>query len=188
VVEAANGVGHVAIAAVRGDYFPGAAGPAGSPHERVPGAPPHRCPAGRPLVTPLPSWMRAALLATAVMNVGGAILFAPPGRAWRAVAGFPEAEHALYLGVVCLFVLLFALAYLWMGLAGRADRLFVAVAAVGKLSFFTLLAAFWAAGALPARAVATGAGDLVFALLFFAWLCGAPRPVPAPAVSSQARP
>ena len=104
----------------------------------------------------------------------------------RAVAGFPEAEHPLYLATVGMFVLLFGLGYLWAAIASRADRLFIAVASVGKLSFFALLGSFWAAGALSARAPLVGTGDLVFGILFLIWLYG-PQPSYSSSVASQPR-
>ncbi|MBI3769250.1 MAG: hypothetical protein HY271_12290 [Deltaproteobacteria bacterium] len=118
----------------------------------------------------LPTWMRGALFATAAMNLMAAVGFLPTARALRAVAGMPEGEHPLYLATVSMFVLLFGLGYLWTAATGRADRLFIAIAAVGKLSFFGLLVWFWAAGALPFRAPLAGSGDLVFGLLFAKWL------------------
>ena len=130
-------------------------------------------------MTTLPTWMRRALFATAGMNIVGAALFAPPARALRALAGFPQGEHPLYLATVSMFVLLFGLGYLWAAAAGRADRLFITLAAVGKLSFFALLVWFWAFGALPVRAPLVGTGDLVFGILFVVWLYGTRAEVPA---------
>ena len=130
-------------------------------------------------MTTLPTWMRRALFATAGMNIVGAALFAPSARALRAVAGFPQGEHPLYLATVAMFVLLFGLGYLWAAAVGRADRLFITLAAVGKLSFFALLVWFWAVGALSARAPLVGTGDLVFGILFTVWLYGTPVEVPA---------
>ena len=118
----------------------------------------------------LPTWMRGALFATAGMNLIGAVAFAPPARALRAFAGMPEGGHPLYLATVSMFVLLFGLAYLWAALAGHADRLFVTVAAAGKLAFFSLLVWFWVAGAVPSRAPLAGMGDLIFGILFLKWL------------------
>jgi hypothetical protein len=122
--------------------------------------------------TTLPVWMRRALYATAAMNVIAAIGFLPPAHALRALAGLPEAEHALYLTIVSMFVLLFGLAYLSLAMSGRPDRFFLTIAAAGKLSFFALLAVLWLGGTLPFRAVLAGSGDLVFGLLFVAWLFG----------------
>lgn len=119
---------------------------------------------------PLPTWMRRALFATAAMNILAAAAFIPAAETLRAVAGLPEPGHPLYLVTVGMFVLTFGLAYLWAAVQGHAERLFIAVAAVGKLSFFGLLVGFWAVGALPARVPALGTGDLIFGMLFLAWL------------------
>src|SRR5262245_5468550 len=119
---------------------------------------------------PLPTWMRRALFVTAVMNILAAVCFLPGAGALRDLAGFPAAGEPFYLMMVAMFVLLFGLGYLWAARAGHADRLFIGVAAVGKLTFFALVFCFWAAGALPLRAPATAAGDLLFGLMFVAWL------------------
>lgn len=128
-------------------------------------------------MTMLPRWMRVALFATAVMNIMAAVGFLPGAAAMRAQFGFPEGEHPFYLAVVTQFVLLFGLGYLWAALAGRAERLFITLAAFGKLSFFLIVTGFWVAGALPARAPLAGAADLAFALLFFRWLYDDRTPV-----------
>jgi hypothetical protein len=134
----------------------------------------------------LPTWMRGALFATAAMNLIGAAAFAPSARALRAIAGMPAGDHPLYLAMVSMFVLLFGLAYLWMAVAGRADRLFITVAAAGKLSFFALLVWYWAVGALSVRAPLSGTGDLIFGILFLRWLYGVRPPLPADASASRA--
>jgi hypothetical protein len=119
---------------------------------------------------PLPTWMRRALYATAGMNILAAVAFVPAAESLRALAGLPVGSHPLYLATVGMFVGLFGLAYLWTAVAGRADRLFIAIAAAGKLSFFALLVSFWAIGDLPMRAVVAGTGDLIFGAMFLAWL------------------
>lgn len=121
-------------------------------------------------MTPLPRWMRNALLATAAMNAFGALTFTPWGAWIRDLAEMPRDAHPVYLLVIGTFVLLFGIGYLWTGLAGRADPLFIAIAAAGKLSFFGLLAAFWLAGELTVRAPLAAVGDLVFGMLFVTWL------------------
>jgi hypothetical protein len=127
--------------------------------------------------------MRSALLATAVMNVLAAVAFLPAGAPLRTAAGLPEGGHPFYLASVSMFVLTFGLGYLWAGMAGRAERLFIALAAIGKSSFVGLLVWFWLAGAVPARAVVLGSADLVFAMLFCLWLFGA-----HPQAASRLRP
>lgn len=123
-------------------------------------------------MTTLPSWMRTALFATAAMNLLAGLAFLPPASGLRALAGMPPGEHPLYLSTVALFVLLFGFGYLWVAVANRPERLFIALAAIGKLGFFALLVAFWAAGSLPVTAPLSGVGDLVFGLLFVKWLLG----------------
>jgi hypothetical protein len=121
-------------------------------------------------MTTLPTWMRRALFITAGMNVLAAVAFVPSAHVLRTVAGMPEGEHPLYLATVSMFILLFGLAYLRLAVTGRADRLFIAVAAAGKLSFFALLVWFWGIGDLPARAPVLGTADLIFGVLFLTWL------------------
>jgi hypothetical protein len=121
-------------------------------------------------MSPLPTWMRRALLATAAMNAVGAVTFTPWGARIRDLAGMPPNAHPIYLLVIGAFVLLFGVGYLWCGITGRADPLFVAIAAAGKLAFFGLLLAFAIAGELSPRAPLAAVGDLVFGVLFVAWL------------------
>lgn len=121
-------------------------------------------------MTTLPAWMRNALFATAAMNVLGGLAFLPPATGPRALMGLPPHEHAVYLALVALFVLLFGAGYLWVAVANRPERLFITLAACGKLGFFLLLLAFWLGGTLPATAPLAGVADLVFAVLFFVWL------------------
>jgi hypothetical protein len=120
----------------------------------------------------LPTWMRRALYATAVMNVVAAVAFLPPAHRLRALVGFPEADHPLYLTTVSIFVLLFGLAYLSLAVSGRPDRFFITIAAAGKLSFFALLVGLCLAGMLPLKGALAGTGDFVFGVLFLVWLYG----------------
>lgn len=119
----------------------------------------------------LPTWMRRALLATAVMNALAGLLFLPPAASLRALAGFPPGD-AVYLLTIALFVLTFAAGYLYCGVTGRPERLFLWLSAVGKLAFVTILAGCWLAGAVPVSAPLSAAGDLVFGVLFLTWLLG----------------
>lgn len=125
-------------------------------------------------MTPLPTWMRRALLATAAMNLAGALTFTRWGDPIRDFAGMPPAP-AIYLLVIGTFVLLFGVGYLVCGVTGRADPLLIAIAAAGKLSFFGLLLAFAVAGDLPMRVPLAAVGDLVFGVLFVVWLAGLRR-------------
>ena len=123
-------------------------------------------------MTALPTWLRRALYATAVMNIGGAIAFLPPATSLRAVAGLPVDGPPLYLATVGMFVLVFGLAYLWTAVRGCSEPLFMALAGGGKIAFFALLVWFWGVGDLPLRAPILGSADLVFGSLFLGWLLG----------------
>jgi hypothetical protein len=125
--------------------------------------------AGR-VVGSLPTWMRRAMLATAVMNILATGLFLPQAGELRALAGMPPGESGPYLMTLALFVLLFGLGYLYCGLTGRAERLFIALSAAGKLGFVTILTCSWAMGIATIQAPLSAAGDLVFGLLFLWWL------------------
>jgi hypothetical protein len=118
----------------------------------------------------LPTWLRRAFLATAAMNVLGGLLFLPPAAPLRALVGVPPGEHAIYLTTLAMFVFLFAAAYGYAGWTGRADELFVALSAAGKLSFVAILVGFWLAGEIAVMAPLSAAGDLVFGLMFLTWL------------------
>jgi hypothetical protein len=124
------------------------------------------------MATTLPSWMRNALFATAVMNLIAGIAFLPPASGMRARLGLPAGGDPFYLCLVALFVALFGIGYLWVAVANRPERLFIAIAAIGKLGFFLLVVGFWLAGSLPVMALPGGAADLVFVVLFFQWLRG----------------
>ena len=119
---------------------------------------------------PLPSWMRTALFATGVMNVAVACVFVPGAATMRETMGFPREAPAVYLLTVGLFVMLYGLAYLYVAARGLEERLFIAVAAVGKLGFVSLLVGLWAHGSLPLRAPVLGSADVLFSAVFFYWL------------------
>jgi hypothetical protein len=120
--------------------------------------------------------MRRALVATAIMNVLAALGFLPGAGAVRALAGLPQDGQPLYLLTVALFVGLFGLGYLAAGVTGRPDRVFLGVAAAGKIGFFTLLLGFWIAGSVPLQAPMLGSADLLFGTLFVIWLLGSRSP------------
>ncbi|HVE58412.1 MAG TPA: hypothetical protein VNB22_16385 [Pyrinomonadaceae bacterium] len=114
-------------------------------------------------------WFRIALFATAAMNILGAFSFIPANRTGRAAFGFPEA-HPLYLWIIAAWIFAFGLCYLWMAVKESREWLFIAVGAIGKLSFVVILLLLALAGELPFRAVLGGAGDLIFGVLFVVWL------------------
>lgn len=120
----------------------------------------------------LPTWMRRVLWATGALNVLAAAAFLPGADALRAPLGFPPPGAPIYATTAGLFVVLFGAGYLWSAASARADRIFLGIAGVGKIAFFFLTTASWAAGELPARAPLVASADLAFGALFLVYLAG----------------
>jgi hypothetical protein len=113
--------------------------------------------------------MRRALWASAVYNLGGALLFAFPDSLGR-LAGFPAPVPRFYTALLAFFVALFAGAYAWLARQPQIDRPLVALAALGKAGVFAIILAAWALGDVPGIGVLAASGDLVFAAIFAWWL------------------
>lgn len=114
--------------------------------------------------------MRRLMLAAAVLNTLGAITFIPALTGLRTRGHLPNDAHPVYLWMISLWILFFGAAYLYLGLTGKVEKVFVAVGAAGKLSFFGLLLGFAVAGDLPIQAASSGIADLVFGSVFTVWL------------------
>src|SRR5689334_1819692 len=114
--------------------------------------------------------MRRALWATTVMNFAGAVMFAFPDSVGR-LGGMPPGPR-VYTAFIAVLVALFGATYAWLARQPRIDRPLVAFSALGKTSFFVVVAACWLRGELPAQAVGGATGDLVFAAIFAWWLLG----------------
>lgn len=123
-------------------------------------------------VSPLPRWLRIALFAAAAMNVLAGIGFASGARPVLDAAGIPAPGHAFYGLLVGLFVILFGVGNYFAAVADRPERLFIALSGFGKVSFFALVVALWAAGSVPGRAPVAASADLFFGGLFLAWILG----------------
>ena len=115
-------------------------------------------------------FMRRVLRTTAVMNFGGALLFAFPGSLLGQLAGLPAPAPPLYTVFIAFLVALFGATYAWLARQPRIDRPLVAFSAIGKTGFFVVVSLCWLFGEVPARTVLTAAGDLVFAAIFVWWL------------------
>jgi hypothetical protein len=66
-------------------------------------------------------------------------------------------------------VALFGVGYLCAAVAGRPERMFIALAGFGKLSFVAIVVSLWAAGRLPTRAPVAASPDVLFGILFLGW-------------------
>lgn len=115
-------------------------------------------------------FIRYVLWASAVFNLGGALLFAFPSSSLGQLAGLPAPVPAVYRALLAQFVILFGGAYAWLAWQKTINRPLLAFGAIGKTAAFILVFAFWLCGEVPARSLLAIAGDLIFAGLFFAWL------------------
>lgn len=113
--------------------------------------------------------IRTALRASALFNVGGALLFAFPDSVGR-LAGVPPGAPAPYVVLVTGFVLLFGGAYAWAASRPAVDRTVVGLGAIGKSGAFVSIFGCWLAGAAPFVSVVAMGGDLAFAAVFAWWL------------------
>ena len=127
-------------------------------------------PSHRESLLPLPTWMRAALWTTGVLNLFGALIFLPAFPAGRALLSLPAAGHPLYGWIVSEFIFIMGVAYAYCAWANRAPRVFIAVGAAGKLAFFFTLTAFWLVGDFPVTIPLLGSSDLLLGSLFLVWL------------------
>ena len=87
--------------------------------------------------------MRAALRATAVYNIGGAILFAFPASAIGQLAGLPASAPLSYRALLATFALLFGGMYGWLAQQpvihrGRSRRVVGLAAVVVRLGVLAL--------------------------------------------------
>lgn len=110
--------------------------------------------------------LKYALLATAVMNMGGAFVFSPFGGAIRRFYGFPNEVHPLYLWLIASWIFFFGLCYLWLGVTERREPLFLVIAAAGKISFTLIALIYWFSGEIPALAALASLPDLLFGVFF----------------------
>ena len=114
--------------------------------------------------------MKVALIATGVLNVFGAVLFLPASASLRAANGFPDESHPFYLSIISSWILLFGLCYLWLGIKGTNERLFLVIGAAGKAAFVMLAFVFAAVGDIPLTTALSTLPDLVFAVLLTYYL------------------
>ena len=126
------------------------------------------------MVGPVLRWM---LLASGPMNLGGAVLFAPPMSALRDAFGLPPSDP-FYLWILSAWVLAFGVAYFYMGVTGRASRGVIALGAWGKAVFALLAMGLAVSGRVSPLAGVGAVPDLVMAVTFACWLYTSRGPHP----------
>lgn len=110
--------------------------------------------------------LKAALLASAVFNMGGVVLFSLPGSLPGQLSGLPVAVPAIYQYLTALFMFLFGAAYAWLAFRPRVDLPLVIFGTIGKLAAFSLMVVLWLTAQVETCTLLLVSGDLVFALLF----------------------
>src|SRR5262249_15888788 len=120
------------------------------------------------------SFMRAALIASAVMNTGAALIFALPDSLGQ-LAGLPRPVPHIYTTLLAVFVMVFGIAYGWLARQPIIDRPVVGFSALGKTAVFATILVFWILGDLSSRSVLAAIGDLIFAAIFAWWLISSKR-------------
>ncbi|MFL6468467.1 MAG: hypothetical protein ACJ72Z_10970 [Pyrinomonadaceae bacterium] len=118
---------------------------------------------------PLEKWMRYALFVTGPVNFLGALIFMPPFASLRSQFTLPE-PHPFYLWIISIWIFAFGCCYLYMAITERRDRIFIAIGAIGKLSFSGLLIGYAAAGTVPATTAFSGLLDIILGIVFVVWL------------------
>ena len=112
--------------------------------------------------------VRAALWASVALNLLGVAVFAPAALG-SASPMLPIPAPRFYAAQVGFTIALFGCVYGWMALQTRINAPLLVVGGLGKLGFFALTAAYWAAGDLPFSAVPSATPDLVLAIIFLWW-------------------
>ena len=115
---------------------------------------------------PTSGYERALFFSAALFNLLVALGFALPDSPVWTLMGVAPPQQLLLLHLLTAFILLFGLAYLWIGLDVRGKAPLILLGAVGKLMMFALALTHWLLGMAPAAFPALGAGDLVYAVLF----------------------
>lgn len=123
-----------------------------------------------PNYSPTPLWMKIALIVSGVLNMFGALLFLPASSALRTANGLPDGSHPFYLSIISSWIFLFGLCYLWLGIKGRSERLFLVIGAAGKTAFVALAFLFAALGDIPITTALSTLPDLLFASIFAYYL------------------
>ena len=104
----------------------------------------------------------------ALMNVGGATVFAPPLTGLRLEMGLPE-PPPMYLWILSFWILIFGASYLNIARVRYFEPTLLAVAAAGKATFSLAMIGTWLGGGLPMPAALSSLPDLLLAF-FFVWL------------------
>ena len=117
----------------------------------------------------MPFWLRSALAFTTLMNLFGGFAFSPWGRFLQKWGGFPDAPD-LHLWSIASFIFGMGMVYGWMALTNIPNRLVIALACYGKITFSLILAHASFTEVTPPMVGLSGIPDFVLGILFGVWL------------------
>ncbi len=114
--------------------------------------------------------VRATLLLSVPFNLLAAWGLGQPQSAMGQLMQLPADVPAAYAALLAYLVLLFGLAYGWMGLARSINRPLLLLGVSGKAGVFFIMLGLWLVGASPGMLVAVASGDLALATIWGSWL------------------
>jgi len=116
------------------------------------------------------SWVRLSLWVTAPLNLVAAFAFAFPGSGLGQFVGLPADAQLFFTVFSGAMVGLFGCVYLWLALQPEIVRPVLCIGACGKSLAVVTAVSLYAAGHLTGTAALRLCGDLVFVVLWFAYL------------------
>jgi hypothetical protein len=117
-------------------------------------------------------FVRNSLWASVPLNFSAAAIllmpWLPPGR----LLGLSPNVNPIYAGIASYMIAFFGCTYIWLARAKTIDGPLLWAGALGKIGFVLLGVALWLAGVANGAVPALASVDLVFAMIWLAWLRG----------------
>ena len=115
-------------------------------------------------------WIRKIFLITGFVNMLGALMFVPQIGFGRVLLGFPGDVYPVYLWIISSWILLFGIAYFYLAITVKVEKLFVLIGALGKILFGMCLIFYYLQGETSIWAVSSAFIDITLAVIFLYWL------------------
>jgi len=114
--------------------------------------------------------VRATLWLSFPFNLVAAWILVRPSSDLGQLIGVPAQVPSLYSLVVGFLVCEFGVTYAWLALQKHIHRPLLVFCAIGKSGVFAIVLLLWLTADAAGRLVLMASGDLVLALVWFAWL------------------
>ncbi len=114
--------------------------------------------------------VRTTLLLSVPFNLLAAWGLGQPQSVIGRLMQLPGDVPAAYAALLAYLVLLFGLAYGWLGLAREINRPLLLFGVTGKAGVFAIMLALWLAQLSPGMLVGVACGDLALATIWGSWL------------------